>query len=167
MPVRHVCFKLSLIVVFIPATASWLCAASMGRFVATGDMTIPRALHGAALLPDGKVLLAGGVSNYQYQSSAETYDPSTGTFTATGSMAEARQFCGLTNAPISLQNGKVLVTGGVNSGGVLSSAELYDETTGTFSTTGSMFIGRWCPTVTLLKDGKVLVAGAPGSSSAA
>jgi len=121
-------------------------------------MTIPRALHGAALLPDGKVLVAGGVSNYQYQSSAEIYDPATGTFTATGSMLETRQFCGLTNAPISLHDGKVLVTGGYN-GTVLSTAELFDEATGMFSSTGSMSIGRWCPTVTLLKNGKVLVAG--------
>jgi hypothetical protein len=150
--------KFSVATVFLFSTASWLYGASGGKFVLTGDMTIGRALHGAAMLPDGKVLVAGGVSNYQYQSSAEIYDPATGTFTATGSMLETRQFCGLTNAPVSLHDGKVLITGGYN-GTVLSTAELYDETSGTFSSTGSMSVGRWCPTVTLLKNGNVLVAG--------
>jgi hypothetical protein len=157
MQVRPMCFRLAVVVVFILATASWLCAAA-GKFVLTGSMTEGRALHGVALLPDGNVLVAGGVSNYQDQSSAEIYDLSKRIFTATGSMLEARQFCGLGNHPITLHNGKVLVAGGYN-GTVLSTAELYDETSGTFSATGSMSLGRWCPTVTLLKSGKVLVAG--------
>ncbi len=160
MQVRNFRVKLA-VVFFIFATASWLWAAG-GKFVLTGSMTVGRALHGVALLADGKVLVAGGVSNYQDVASAEVYDPSGGTFTSTGSMSEARQFCGLANQPITLPDGKVLVTGGYN-GQVLSTAELYDESSGAFSSTGSMSIGRWCPTVTLLKTGKVLVAGGYGS----
>jgi len=156
MQVRNFLCKLS-IVFFIFATASSLWAAA-GKFVLTGSMTVGRALHGVALLPDGKVLVAGGISDYQDVASAEVYDPSASKFTSTGSMSDARQFCGLANHPVTLQNGKVLVTGGYN-GQVLATAELYDESSGSFSQTGSMSIGRWCPTVTLLKTGKVLVAG--------
>ena len=44
--------------------------------------------HTASVLTNGKVLVAGGygVSNFSYMNSAELYDPSTGTWTATGNM---------------------------------------------------------------------------------
>src|SRR5262249_48990522 len=63
-----------------------------------------------------------------------------------------------------LPNGKVLVVGGeeVNEAGfavVLSSAELYDPGTGQFSLTGSMVAGRELHTATLMRNGKVLIAG--------
>lgn len=136
-----------------------------GTFTATGNMTIARSAHTATLLSNGQVLIAGGGTNGQpgcgtILSSAEIYDPTTGTFTATGSMSQTRvQF-----AATLLSNGKVLVAGGFpgpSCGGVsaVSSAELYDPTTGTFSATGSMNTARFSFTQTLLNNGKVLVAG--------
>lgn len=68
------------------------------------------------LLSDGKVLVAGG----RYDTSAELYDPSTGTFTATGSMTVVRARPSPTAAL--LGNGKVLIVGGDSDVG---SAELY------------------------------------------
>ena len=59
-----------------PATGTW---------TATGSLTTPRYDHTATLLPNGKVLVAGGVCS-DYLSSAELYDPATGTWTATGAM---------------------------------------------------------------------------------
>jgi hypothetical protein len=157
MQVRCLRFTLP-VAVFVLLTAASLSAASGGKFVTTGDMTVPRVLHGVALLSDGKVLVAGGVSNNVDVASAEIYDSSNGKFTATGSMAEARQFCGLSNHPVTLQNGQVLIAGGYN-GQVLATAELFDPSSGSFSQTGSMSTSRWCPAVALLTDGKVLVAG--------
>src|SRR5580704_3021286 len=59
-----------------------------------------------------------------------------------------------------LTNGKVLVSGGVGTGNViLSSAELYDPTTGAWSSAGSLSVARAAHTATLLPGGKVLVAG--------
>ena len=58
-----------------------------------------------------------------------------------------------------LQDGRVLVAGGVNENAVLASAELYDPTTGTFSPTGDMTVPRVGHTATLLLDGRVLIAG--------
>ena len=58
-----------------------------------------------------------------------------------------------------LPNGKVLVAGGSNGGGSLSSAELYDPASGSWSTTGSLATARDYHTATLLPNGKVLVAG--------
>src|SRR4030042_4613094 len=102
------------------------------------------------LLPNGKVLIAGGYNDDSLDlSSAEVYDPSTGTFSPTGSMQTAREGHTATLLP----DGKVLVAGGYN----VSSAELYDPSNGTFSPTGSMKADRYDHTATLLPDGKVLI----------
>ncbi len=114
-----------------------------GTFSTAGSMTAPRSAATATLLPNGKVLIAGG----SLDPSAELYDPTTGTFSTTGLMAEGRHFAIATL----LHNGKVLVAGG--------SAELYDPTAGTFSTTGSMSASRGLAVAALLPNGKVLVAG--------
>ena len=72
-------------------------------------MGTARDAHTATLLPSGQVLVAGG-SNLtdRYLSSAELYDPATGTWTATGSMGTAREDHTATLLP----SGQVLVAGG-------------------------------------------------------
>src|SRR5438552_3280690 len=83
-------------------------ATTPGTWFTTGSMTVPRALHTATLLPNGRVLVAGGLSGSPALANAELYDPSTGTWDATGSMAVLR---GNHTATL-LANGKVLVVGG-------------------------------------------------------
>ena len=133
------------------------CAGQSGTWAATGSLITPRSRHTATLLPNGKVLVAGG-DNYGPPASAELYDPATGTWTATGSLATARSYHTATLLP----NGKVLVAGGYGGNyppGALASAELYDPATETWTATGSLTNGRYYHTATLLPNGKVLVAG--------
>jgi hypothetical protein len=96
-----------------------------GTFSATGSMTVPRGGHTATLLSGGKVLIAGGIDADTLTSthaSAELYDPATGTFSATGSMATAR----VGHIATLLSSGKVLIAGGRNADtSALTSAELY------------------------------------------
>ena len=123
-----------------------------GTFSTTGNVNTAREYHAAALLPNGDVLIVGGqdVVNTRINclSSAELYNPSTGTFAFTGSLIIA--LCAPTATP--LNNGKVLVIGG-------TTAELYDPSSGTFSNTGSPHVSRVQHTATLLPNGEVLVAG--------
>ena len=129
-----------------------------GTFSITGSMTMGRFGHTANLLPDGRVLVAGGTAGAAdvpwSQASAEVYDPATGTFGPTGSMTAARRDHTATLLP----DGRVLIAGGADSG-TLASAELYDPATGSFRATASMTRDRQASTATLLADGRVLVAG--------
>ena len=124
-------------------------------------MTHPRWQHTATLLNTGKVLLTGGLDgSYFPQASAELYDPATERFSSTGSMHDAR----VNHTATLLQNGKVLITGGsrnLNSGAdTLTSAELFDPATGTFtSLANSLHTARQGHTATLLNDGRVLIVG--------
>jgi galactose oxidase-like protein len=135
-----------------------------GTFGATGNMTVPRDCQVAALLNDGKVLIVGGenfgvgLTNQTFLASAELYDPATGTFTTTGSMSTPRLFPTATL----LSNGKVLIAGGFAVTGAnppVSSAEIYDPSTGTFTVTGNMTVARDNFDAVLLKNGNVLVLG--------
>jgi len=125
----------------------------------------------AALLPDGRVLIARG-------GKSEVYDPATGSFTVTGAMVTNQFYFTAT----SLVNGKVLITGGTNGFtdccAIAAQPELYDPSTGTFTLSGPYIeqavlsfadgysagtSGMTLAAATLLSDGKVLIASEPAA----
>jgi hypothetical protein len=142
-----------------PAPSSAPRQSPMSAWTATGTMIDGRVFFTATLLPDGKVLVVGGFRNGDGTgplASAELYDPTTASWTATGKMLQARAGHTATLLP----DGTVLVAGGGTSpSDTLRSAESYDPRTGSWSATGSMTKARGSHTAILLRDGRVLVAG--------
>jgi hypothetical protein len=158
------------------ASSAELYDPSTGAFTATGNMTTTRLYQTAKALPDGKVLIAGGMDGESNPlATAELYDPHSGTFTATGNMTVARgvptprsglpivgKDNSLPDGPTAtlLADGRVLIAGGYDSEShLLATAELYDLRTGTFTATGDMTQALRAPTATLLADGRVLIVG--------
>jgi uncharacterized delta-60 repeat protein len=135
-----------------------------GKFTKTGAMSTAREFHTAALLSDGRVLIAGGMHSdgkphgiSSLLATAEIYDPKTGTFSLTGSMTEPRA----QHTATLLLNGRVLIACGEDANGTpITSAELFDPKTGSFSPTGSASAAR--NTANLLPDGRVLMVGIAG-----
>lgn len=77
--------------VLVAWAALFLGVAQAASWTATGVMPDARIRHTATLLPNGKVLVAGGYDyNGNFLASAALYDPATGTWTATAAMPEAR-----------------------------------------------------------------------------
>jgi hypothetical protein len=126
-----------------------------GAITPASNMTIARAAHTATLLPNGKVLLAGGMQRGEvFSNSVELYDPTTGSFAATSNMATRRAGHTATLLP----TGKVLIAGGSN-GEWLSICELYDPATGRFTPAGNLSVRRGGSSATLLRNGTVLFTG--------
>ena len=157
---RRIAFSLLLL-----GASLWLvqpCAGTPFQWEYTGSLGTERGSHTATLLPNGKVLVAGGHNySFSFLSSAELYDPATGMWSSTGSLGTNRDL----HTATLLSSGKVLVTGG-NWVGPLNGAELYDPASGTWSNTGSLGSPRESHTATLLSSGKVLVAAGSGINGA-
>jgi Kelch motif len=134
-----------------------------------GSLNSPRSRHVAVVLSNGQVLVAGGRATRGGPSlpSAELYDPEANAWTATGSMASAR----FNFAAVRLFDGRVLVSGGLDPTAaprILASAEVHDPAAGSWAHTRHMLNARFGHAMTLLSDGRVLVAGGntPGGDDA-
>ena len=162
---RHQILCLTCVTIYLVGAGFAQPPLSNGSFQATGTLNVPRTDHTATLLPDGKVLVAGG-RNSAVLNSAELYDPVTRTWSRTGSLNRSR----IQHTAVLLPNGKVLVTGGYSSGsppdsGITDTAELYDPVSGTWSYAADHDgEPRAWYAATLLENGKALVVGGSGGA---
>jgi hypothetical protein len=167
--IRNLFFLTCLVWTVADAQISSQVSPAPQGFTPTGVLSNPRGMHTATLLPDGRVLVVGGgtgpdwIDGFWVVTLAELYDPVAGTFSAAGTSAHDYHTATL------LQNGRVLIAGGEAGWGpgayyvtepqITQGAELYDTVTGDFRSTGAMTEARESHTATLLKDGRVLIAG--------
>ena len=118
-------------------------------------MIAPRNGHLASILPDGKVLVAGG----SYLDSTEIFDPSTETWSGTGTMSTARIY----SASAVSTNYGILVTGGrygtYPTIPIETSSELYDPLTSSWTGVGSTTYARYLSATANLADGRTAVFG--------
>jgi MYXO-CTERM domain-containing protein len=106
-----------------------------GTFAATGAMTAGRSFHAAALLSTNNVVVAGGVGATAALGATEIYDVTTSKFRAVGNLIVARAKPAL----VALGANQALIAGGQDAtGAVLDSAELFNATAETWSTTDRM-----------------------------
>ena len=137
--------------IYNPATGLWQGAGT----TATGHDYAT-----ASLLPSGQVLVAGGSNGALMGgvTGADLYTPSTGTWQAAAPMNIARAFA----AAVVLPDGTVLMTGGWNGItplGIMTSTEIYQPATNTWTPGPDMNQHRENHTATLLQNGQVLVVG--------
>lgn len=133
--------------------------APLETWVATGSMAGSRVYHSASPLPDGRVLVVGGDGEgVGVLSSTEVFDPVKGTFSGGAALATPRA----QHTATVLADGRILVVGGRSTDDTataLSTAELYDPKTNTWSAAGAMTLRRVDHAAVLLSSGKVLVVG--------
>lgn len=124
-----------------------------GGFQPTGSLGTARAFHSATLLPDGRVLVTGGiVDDVNTTTSSEIYDPSTGLFGPAGSTQVGR----FAHSAIVLTDGRVLVLGGQSAS---AATDLYDPAADRWFPGPALEPAWAASTATLLAGGKVLVFG--------
>lgn len=145
----------SLALVALVLSSLFIQLAKADPYFTNSPMATARAQHTATLLPNGKVLVAGGNNSDGDLSSAELYDSAAKTWTPTGAMPSTRNSATATL----LSDGRVLVAGGYDGNGICSTASLYDPATGKWTDTDAMTTSHYAHTMTLLANGKVLVAG--------
>jgi N-acetylneuraminic acid mutarotase len=132
---------------------TWSAAASMGT---------ARSRHSGTLLPNGRVLVAGGDTGGQQTATAELYDPTTDTWSPTGALSTPRAG----HTAIALADGSVLVVGGYHQDVFVPAVERFAPGTGTWLHAGTVPAPREAFAAVLLDTGSVLVCGgstAPGT----
>ncbi len=140
---------------FDPSTGRWRNTGAMGTTIGSERGTG----FSVNLLGDGRVLVAGGSSSAAL-GSAEIYDPTTQSWSATARLGTGRY----NHQAVSLADGTVLVLGGFNNA-FFDSVEQYDPATGSFAQRSPLLEPRSDHRAVLLDDGRVLVAGGQKGSN--
>lgn len=168
---------------------AWIPTGALDACLPASASCAARAGHTATRLADGTVLIAGGAStrsgerSFSPLNAAEIYDPTTKTWTPTGSLVDARfghtatllAGAGCSGDQRAEWCGRVLIAGGRGTDGALATAELYDPRSRKWRSCLPAEARSDCPApmstprkghaATLLHDGNVLVAGGAGNSA--
>jgi hypothetical protein len=145
---------------FVAETEIW--SARTGRWERAQGLRRPRGGHTATLLPDGRVLVAGGTAIGWTPDApdaiAEIWDAVSGQWSPAGNLKSVRY----DHTASLLPDGRVLVAGGRQSGGgagAVGTSEIWDPRTLTWREVGLLNIPRFGHRAVVLPGGRVLIAG--------
>src|SRR5436309_4481543 len=143
-----------------------LWAASSKQVETTGPMQVPRQAHTATLLPDGRVLIVGGLGANGALDSVEVYDRTNKQFFAVGDPAaptkltHARAAHSASLVQLGDSTYRVIIAGGIDAQSQpLASIEIFEPATGTIVATDNLTTPRRSHTATVLADGRIFFAG--------
>jgi N-acetylneuraminic acid mutarotase len=151
---------------FAPDGDALLYDPQADTWTATGPMITPRQFGAPVRLPDGRVLVVGGLTYEdpapRIWATTEIYDPASNTWTAAAGLAQARY----THALELLPDGQVLIVGGArdadylwNRNSFVREIERYDPVANVWRIVGELPLPRAVATATLLPDGRVWLTG--------
>ncbi|HYM50691.1 MAG TPA: kelch repeat-containing protein [Candidatus Limnocylindrales bacterium] len=140
---------------FISSSAPGPPANPVGAYGHEARTVSPAFGPGLALLPDGRVVAAGGSGSRGAVADAEIYDPTSSAWSALPGMPVARGQATATT----LADGSVLVAGGLGASGEILATGLLFHPGGAWTPTGSLSAPRYGQTALPLKDGRVLLVG--------
>ena len=125
------------------------------RWRTTAPLRLPRAEHGAVLLADGRVLVAGGQLGIRFLDTAELFDPSSETWSSAARMPETRSAFSLAL----LLDGRVLLAGGLAASIPTRTSLFYDPRRNAWRPGPDTALERLLHASVTLANGDVLLAG--------
>jgi hypothetical protein len=150
------------------ATIALLTALTVSGLAQAGwsagpNMTNARAGAGSVTLADGRVMMIGGndaTRSYNALYSADLYNPTTNAWTQSSYSIAPHYLPGVAR----LQDGRVLIAGGLSGAGIQTIAETYNPATNTWAIAASLNQSRYALTLTTLANGEVLAIGGATTS---
>lgn len=134
-----------------------------GRFSTIGNLLRIRAGGSASALPDGRILVVGGILDQSAGQSMELFDPALGRSSSEITLPRPFVF----HTATTLLDGSILLVGGQGSGlntpFEYGTAYIYDPIQGTLNPTGSLAYPRSAHVARRLSDGRVLIIGGAAS----
>lgn len=143
--------------IFDPASETFGSASTIG-FNLPDRVSVSSASAAIGLLPDGKVLFAGGITSgasVNYLSAAWLWNPASNQWSSTGSLTGPRYSASFSLLP----NGTALIAGGSTGTGITNTSDVYDPATGLFAAGPLLAKGRTEHRALTLADGSVILLG--------
>jgi N-acetylneuraminic acid mutarotase len=131
-------------------------SARSNMFTKLNNMNKKREYHALVAMTDGRVMCCGGYNEEEfYLDAVEFYNPSASTWT----LSDVRMVRKRRGRAVVLQDGNVLIMGGIGYSNYASSCEIYDVRANAFKSVSAMKSNRCFPSCCLLPNGNVFICG--------
>ncbi len=130
-----------------------------GEWTRITPMLTGRTNHAAVPLPDGSVLVFGGVGPDGYVTASEIYRPESGEWESAAEMVAPYQ---LMTPPVVLSDGRVVAVGGTSDQVPSAQVQVFDPAIGEWAAMPDLPVARFASVAAALPDSSLLVTGGTG-----